>query len=129
MCSLSISNTLLIKLWEDSPLTPQISEKNLQKQQIFLFVKETNFSEGKNNERKEEKRELINRTHAIFSDGDRHGSSSSSSLSSLFSPSSKPSSPEMLNDEDVNISGTGRIDGLRLPFILSVDEKNKAIKC
>lgn len=29
----------------------------------------------------------------------------------------------MLNDEDVNISGTGRIDGLRLPVIKSVDEK------
>lgn len=53
-------------------------------------------------------------THAIFSEGDRHGSSSSSSLSSLFSPS-PPSSPEMLNDDDVNMSGTGRMDGLLLP--------------
>lgn len=56
-------------------------------------------------------------THAIFSDGDLHGSSSSSSLSSLPSPSN-PSSPEILNDDDVNISGTGRIEGLRLPIFI-----------
>lgn len=53
-------------------------------------------------------------THAIFSDGDLQGSSSSSSLSSLPSPSN-PSSPEILNDDEVNISGTGKIEGLRLP--------------
>lgn len=54
-------------------------------------------------------------TYAIFSEGEHHGSSNnSSSLSSLFSPS-KPSSPDILNDDDVNISGTGNIDGLRLP--------------
>lgn len=59
----------------------------------------------------------INFTHAIFSDGERQGSSNSSSLSSLFSPSPSSSSPEMLNEDDVNMSGTGRIDGLRLPVI------------
>lgn len=55
-------------------------------------------------------------THAIFSEGDLQGSSSSSSLSSLPSPSA-PSSPEMLNEDDVNMSGTGRIDGLLLPGV------------
>jgi hypothetical protein len=56
-------------------------------------------------------------TYAIFSDGDRHGTSSSSS-SSLSSPSpSSPSSPDTLNVDDVNMSGTGRIDGRRLPKI------------
>lgn len=54
-------------------------------------------------------------THAIFSDGDRQGSSNSSSLSSLLSQSG-PSSPDILKEDDVNISGTGRIDGRRLPF-------------
>jgi hypothetical protein len=56
-------------------------------------------------------------THAIFSEGERQGSSSSSSLSSLFSLSSNPSSPEKLNDDEVNMSGTGRMDGLRLPAL------------
>lgn len=60
-------------------------------------------------------------THAIFSDGERHGSSSSSSLSSLTS-SSMPSSPETLNEDEVNMSGTGRIDGLRLPVDRINDE-------
>lgn len=54
-------------------------------------------------------------THAIFSEGERHGSSSSSSLSSLTSPST-PSSPEKLNEDEVNMSGTGRIDGRLLPI-------------
>lgn len=53
-------------------------------------------------------------TYAIFSDGDRHGTSSSSS-SSLSSPSSPSSLPEMLNEDDVNMSGTGKIDGRLLP--------------
>lgn len=106
--------------------------KVLEKQQILLFIKnikkEYNSEEKTMNGRKRTKEirdyaESINCTHAIFSDGDRQGSSNSSSLSSLFSPSSKPSSPEMLKDEDVNISGTGRIDGLRLPVILSIVEK------
>lgn len=56
-------------------------------------------------------------TYAIFSDGDRHGTSSSIS-SSLSSASSPSSLPLMLNDDDVNMSGTGSIDGLRLPAIL-----------
>lgn len=68
------------------------------------------------------------KTHAIFSLGLLHGSSrksspNSSSLSSLFSFSS-PFSSEMLSEDDVNISGTGKIDGLRLP----VCGENKAIK-
>ena len=54
-------------------------------------------------------------TYAIFSDGDRHGTSSSISSSLSLSSPSIPSSPEMLNDDDVNMSGTGRIEGLRLP--------------
>jgi hypothetical protein len=33
----------------------------------------------------------------------------------LFS-ASLPSSPDMLKDEDVNMSGTGNIDGLRFPI-------------
>lgn len=60
-------------------------------------------------------------TYAIFSDGDRHGTSSSSS-SSLSSPSSLPSSPPKLNDEEVIMSGTGRIDGRLLP--IDFREKN-----
>lgn len=65
---------------------------------------------------------LIKFTHAIFSDGDRHGSSSSSSLSSLGV--SKPSSPEILKDEDVNISGTGRIEGRLLPIQCVVEKQS-----
>lgn len=53
-------------------------------------------------------------TYAIFSDGERHGTSSSSS-SSLSSHSSPSSLPDILNDDDVNISGTGKIDGRLLP--------------
>lgn len=53
-------------------------------------------------------------TYAIFSDGERHGTSSSSS-SSLSSHSSPSSLPDMLNEDDVNISGTGNIDGRLLP--------------
>lgn len=53
-------------------------------------------------------------TYAIFSDGARHGTSSSSS-SSLSSPSSPSSFPDILNEDDVNMSGTGKIDGRRLP--------------
>ncbi|KNC21832.1 hypothetical protein FF38_03223 [Lucilia cuprina] len=45
-------------------------------------------------------------TYAIFSDGERHGTSSSIS-SSLSSPSSPSSLPDILNEEEVNISGTG----------------------
>lgn len=56
------------------------------------------------------------KTYAIFSDGERHGTSSSSS-SSLSSHSSPSSLPDMLNDDDVNISGTGNIDGRLLPEI------------
>lgn len=52
-------------------------------------------------------------TYAIFSDGARHGTSSSSSSS--LSHCSSSSLPDILNDDDVNISGTGKIDGLRLP--------------
>lgn len=64
-------------------------------------------------------------TYAIFSDGEHHGSSSSSSsLSSLFSPS-KPSSPDILKDDDVNISGTGNIDGLRLPVFFYPNGQQK----
>lgn len=81
----------------------------------------------------EEKREngtckAINFTHAIFSDGERHGSSSSSSLSSLFSPSMASSMPSsvILNEEDVNISGTGRIDGLRLPICAHIEDKQSS---
>lgn len=54
------------------------------------------------------------KTYAIFSDGERHGTSSSSS-SSLSSHSSPSSLPDILNDDDVNISGTGNIDGRLLP--------------
>lgn len=61
---------------------------------------------------------FINETYAIFSDGDRHGTSSSNS-SSLSSPSSPSSLPDMLNDDDVNISGTGKIDGRLLPVMNS----------
>jgi len=61
-------------------------------------------------------------TYAIFSDGDLHGTSSSSS-SSLSSPSSPSSFPDMLNEDDVNISGTGSIDGRLLS-----DNKKKILK-
>lgn len=60
------------------------------------------------------------RTHAIFSLGDLHGTSSSNS-SSLSSPSSAISC-DMFNVELVNISGTGNMLGLlelRLWFIIS----------
>lgn len=66
-----------------------------------------------------QKSNVIVWTYAIFSDGERHGTSSSSS-SSLSSHSSPSSWPDILNEDDVNISGTGRIDGLRLP-----EEKNR----
>jgi len=52
-------------------------------------------------------------THAIFSLGDRHGTSSSSS-SSLSSPSSC-CSEAMFRFELVNMSGTGKMLGRRLP--------------
>lgn len=63
---------------------------------------------------KKKRNRKLNKTYAIFSDGDRHGTSSSNS-SSLSSPSSPSSLPLILNDDDVNISGTGRIDGRLLP--------------
>lgn len=53
----------------------------------------------------------LKKPYAIFSLGDRHGTSSSSS-SSLSSPSSATSCG-MFNDELVNMSGTGRMLGLR----------------
>lgn len=56
-------------------------------------------------------------TYAIFSDGDRQGTSSSSS-SSLSSPSSPSSLPDALKEDDVNMSGTGKMDGRRLPTIV-----------
>lgn len=62
---------------------------------------------------------VVWKTHAIFSDGDRQGTSSSSS-SSLSSPSSQSSLPDALNDDDVNISGTGKIDGRRLPEMVEL---------
>lgn len=58
-------------------------------------------------------KELEN-TYAIFSEGERQGISSSIS-SSLSSPSSPSSLPAMLKDDEVNISGTGSMEGLRLP--------------
>lgn len=69
-------------------------------------------------EKNEKKDSIINETYAIFSDGDRHGTSSSNS-SSLSSPSSPSSLPDILNDDDVNISGTGSIDGRLLPKVIS----------
>lgn len=53
-------------------------------------------------------------TYAIFSEGERQGISSSIS-SSLSSPSSPSSLPAMLKDDEVNMSGTGSMEGLRLP--------------
>lgn len=63
--------------------------------------------------------ESIKIAYAIFSDGDRHGTSSSNS-SSLSSPSSPSSLPDMLNEDDVNMSGTGRMDGRRLPITIRI---------
>lgn len=70
-------------------------------------------AEGYKNEKKEGRARVLE-THAIFSDGDLHGTSSSTS-SSLSSPSSSALSVEMLSAELVNMSGTGRMLGLRLP--------------
>lgn len=83
---------------------------------MFIGQENKNSSEkeGRNQCWKNKKNISYLCTYAIFSDGDLQGSSNSSSLSSLFSPST-PSSPVTLNDEEVNISGTGKIDGLRLP--------------
>lgn len=67
---------------------------------------------------------IIKKTYAIFSDGDLHGTSSSNS-SSLSSPSSPSSLPDILNDDDVNISGTGKIDGRLLP---KEEEEEKTFK-
>lgn len=53
-------------------------------------------------------------TYAIFSEGERQGISSSIS-SSLSSPSSPSSLPAMLKEEEVNMSGTGRMEGRLLP--------------
>lgn len=66
--------------------------------------------------------DILENTYAIFSEGARHGTSSSSS-SSLSSPSSPSSFPDTLNEDDVNISGTGKIDGLRLPVKLKKKTK------
>lgn len=63
------------------------------------------------------------KTYAIFSERERQGTSSSIS-SSLSSPSSPSSLPDILNEEEVNISGTGKIEGLRLP----VNEEKKKVK-
>lgn len=54
-------------------------------------------------------------TYAIFSDGERHGTSSS--ISSSDSSSSSWGVVEMFNVDDVNMSGTGRILGRRLPLL------------
>lgn len=91
-------------------------KKNIKK--IFNKIparrREEDVIEPNKNVKKHDKIIKNFNTYAIFSDGERHGSSNSSSLSSLFSPSNI-SSPDTLNEDDVNISGTGKIDGRRLP--------------